>query len=116
MSDDDSVPYFEPDPKDVARLEALPVSKRGGFRIVWTHPFDEEDDLERLLRHDERTLLVTYEEGRWYSNGEDGPTWHQFHIGCNKDDEAGIIETFKARVLEEMSKEVLDKINISATG
>jgi hypothetical protein len=113
MSDDDFVPYYPPDPNDVARLEALPTSERGGFRVLWATPFEEERDLERLLRQDKRTLLVRFEEGRWYSNGETGAPWYQYHVGCRKDDEAGIIETFKASVIGEMSNEVLNKLDIA---
>ena len=106
MSEDDFVPYHAADPDDVARFQAIPESERGGFRIRLDERFPEEAAMVKLLRSDKRILLVRFEEGRWYTNGEDGPPWYQYHIGCRKSDENALIKDIEQRIIKNLGGKV----------
>ena len=109
MADEDFVPYHEANPDDVSRLEAVPQDERGGFRVLIDPDCRDMDAFEPVLRADDRVLLVRFEEGRWYSNGEDGPPWYQYHVACRRADEGAIVEAFGDRVAKQLgSKAVLD--------
>ena len=97
---------FTPDhPLDETQLEALqsiPEQLRGGLSITWYDDFTEEDILEDIISSHPKVISLKYQEGRWYSNGEDGPNYYQFHIGCLKSDEAVV----RADILEKCQAKI----------
>jgi len=97
---------------DVARYESVPELERGGFRIQWSRHFENEGSMETLLREEPRTLLVTYTEGQWYSNGEAGPDYYQYYVGCRKEDTGSLIDDFERRVREKLGHKAWIEITI----
>jgi hypothetical protein len=105
--DPDFVPAYDLEPRQKKAILSVPEEERGGISVSWDDDFKEDDKLEDIISSHPKVISMKYDEGRWYSNGEIGPPYYQFHIGCLKADEdeikAYIREKGRDRIGKSMS-------------